>query len=84
MTISGNALLSAVMLAIFCVMLMMAGGYPPEARLMPLLVGLAGASLSLVQLWQSLFSERRKDRPARTRIDAAIRGIRLLVAELNL
>ena len=59
MTISGNALLSAIMLAIFSAMLILAVGYPPEARLMPMTVGFAGTGLCLVQLWQSLSAGRR-------------------------
>jgi hypothetical protein len=53
------------MLAIFSAVLIVAVGYPPEARLMPMLIGLAGAGLSLAQLWQSLAAGRRLDRPAR-------------------
>jgi hypothetical protein len=58
MTISGNAVISAVMLAIFSAMLIMAAGYSVEARFMPMIVGFAGAILSLVQLWRSLVSNR--------------------------
>jgi len=62
MTINGNAVISAIMLAIFSAMLIMAAGYPPEARFMPTIVGFAGAILSLVQLWRSLVSNRRVPR----------------------
>ena len=80
MTISGNALLSAIMLAIFSAMLILAVGYPPEARLMPMIVGFAGAGLCVVQLWQSLSAGRRPDRPARVAMDlpAPRREARLL------
>ena len=62
MTISGNAVISAIMLAIFSAMLIMAAGYSPEARFMPMIVGFAGAGLSLAQLWRSLASDRRTAR----------------------
>jgi hypothetical protein len=80
MAASGNAILSAIMLAIFCVMLVMTGGFPPEARLMPLIVGLVGASLSILQLWQSLCAARRQDGSPRPELDAAAVGreVRLL------
>ena len=65
MAVSGNSLLSAIMLAIFSAVLIVAVGYPPEARLMPMIIGLAGACLSLAQLWQSLAAGRRPNRPAR-------------------
>jgi len=58
------------MLAIFSAVLIVAIGYPPEARLMPMIIGLAGTSLSLVQLWQSLAAGRRPNRPPRVRADA--------------
>lgn len=73
MTINGNALLSAILLAIFSAMLIMAVGYPPEARLMPMIVSLAGASLSLVQLWQSLAAGRCASRPTRVGTEAPAR-----------
>jgi len=62
MTINGNAVISAIMLVIFSAMLIMAAGYSPEARFMPMIVGFAGAGLSLVQLWRIFASDRR---PAR-------------------
>ena len=73
MTISGNAVLSAIMLTIFSAMLIMAAGYPPEARFMPMIVGFAGAGLCLVQLWQSLAADRRAARPPRVETDAPAR-----------
>ena len=70
MAVSGNSLLSAIMLAIFSAVLIVAVGYPPEARLMPMIIGLAGACLSLVQLWQSLAAGCRPNRSPRARADA--------------
>ncbi len=58
MTISGNTVLSAIMLAIFSAMLIMAAGYPPQAQFMPVIVGVAGVGLCLAQLWRSLASDR--------------------------
>ncbi len=80
MTISGNALLSAIMLAIFSAMLILAAGYSPEARLMPMIVGFAGAGLCLVQLWQSLSAGRRRDRPTRDGTDVQRRREARLLA----
>ena len=70
MVVSGNSLLSAIMLAIFSAVLIVAVGYSPEARLMPMIISLAGAGLSLAQLWQSLAAGRRPNRPVRARADA--------------
>jgi hypothetical protein len=61
------------MLAIFSAVLIMVVGYPPEARLMPMIVSLAGATLSLVQLWQSLAAGRRTSCPTRVGTDAPSR-----------
>ena len=80
MTISGNALLSAIMLAIFSAMLILAAGYSPEARLMPMIVGFAGAGLCVVQLWQSLSAGRRRDRPTRVGTDVQRRREARLLA----
>jgi hypothetical protein len=58
------------MLAIFSAVLIVAVGYPPEARLMPMIIGLTGAGLSLAQLWQSIAAGRRPNRSPRARADA--------------
>lgn len=63
MTVSGNVALSAVMLTIFAAALAMAAGYPPQARVMPILVGGAGALLCLIQLWQGIARDRRAAEP---------------------
>ena len=57
-TISGNTVLSAIMLAIFSAMLIMAAGYPPQTQFMPVIVGVAGAGLCFAELWRSLAADR--------------------------
>jgi len=51
--------MSAVMLAIFVVMVSIATQYPPQARFMPLVVGIPGIALCLIQLFIE-FRERRQ------------------------
>jgi hypothetical protein len=58
------------MLAIFSAVLIVAVGYPPEVRLVPMIIGLTGAGLSLAQLWQSIAAGRRPNRPPSARADA--------------
>ncbi len=60
MKVGGNAIIGAVMLTIFAGMLAMAAQYPHEARFMPILVGLPGAALCVVQLWQAVAASRRE------------------------
>jgi hypothetical protein len=50
MSISGRILTAAVMLAIFAGMTLMALGFPAQAQLMPLLIGVPGTLMALVQL----------------------------------
>jgi hypothetical protein len=50
MSIDGRVLTSAVMLAIFAGMTGIALGFPPQAQLMPLLVGVPGTAMALLQL----------------------------------
>ncbi len=52
--LSGQVLTAAVMLAIFLTMCLMALGFPEKARLMPLMVGIPGAGLALVQVLREL------------------------------
>ena len=51
---SGKIFMSAVMLAIFVVMVGIATQYPPQARFMPLVVGIPGVALCLLQLFLEL------------------------------
>ena len=48
--VSGRVLTAFVMLAIFLVMSLVALGFPAQARLMPLMVGVPGSVLALVQV----------------------------------
>jgi nitrate reductase NapE component len=50
MSISSRILTAAVMLAIFAGMTAMALGFPAQAQLMPLLIGVPGTLMALVQL----------------------------------
>jgi hypothetical protein len=50
MSINSRVLTSAVMLAIFAGMTGIALGFPPQAQLMPLLVGVPGTAMALLQL----------------------------------
>ena len=50
MSISGRILTAAVMLVIFAGMTVMALGFPAQAQLMPLLIGVPGTIMALVQL----------------------------------
>jgi hypothetical protein len=60
MKVGGNAIIGAVMLTIFAGMLAMAAQYPDEAGFMPILVGLPGAALCVVQLCQAVAADRRE------------------------
>jgi Tripartite tricarboxylate transporter TctB family len=50
MSISGRILTAGVMLVIFAGMTVMALGFPAQAQLMPLLIGVPGTVMALVQL----------------------------------
>lgn len=50
MSISSRIVTSAVMLCIFAGMTLMALGFPAKAQLMPLLIGVPGTAMALVQL----------------------------------
>ena len=60
--LSGQLLTAVVMLAIFVTMSLMALGFPEKARLMPLMIGIPGSVLALVQVLREL----------RTAIDKAV------------
>ncbi len=48
--VNGHVGMCAVMLAIFGAMLFMAAGYPPEARFLPLVIGIPALALTALQL----------------------------------
>jgi Tripartite tricarboxylate transporter TctB family len=54
MSISSRILTAAVMLVIFAGMTVMALGFPAQAQLMPLLIGVPGTVMALVQLIKEL------------------------------
>ena len=56
---SGKLFMSAVMLAIFAVMVGIATQYPPQARFMPLVIGIPGIVLCLFQLFLEFRARRR-------------------------
>ncbi len=56
---SGKIFMSAVMLSIFAVMVGIATQYPPQARFMPLVVGIPGIVLCAIQLFLELRARRR-------------------------
>jgi len=63
---SGKIFMSVVMLAIFVVMVGIATQYPPQARFMPLVIGIPGIALCLFQLFLE-FRERRRPTAGETR-----------------
>ena len=52
--LSGQLLTAVVMLAIFVTMSLMALGFPEKARLLPLMIGIPGSVLALVQVLREL------------------------------
>jgi hypothetical protein len=60
MSVDGKVLMSLVMLAIFVGMVGMAMTYPPETRLLPLVIGIPGILLALIQVGVELADARRK------------------------
>ncbi len=80
MAFDGRVLMSLVMLAIFVGMVAVAFGYPPEARLLPLVIGIPGTVLCLAQLGRDLAGAGRKpddlsspgQEPAHSEIEALV------------
>lgn len=62
MWIDGRAGMSLAMLAIFAGMVLVAWGYPPETRLLPLVIGIPGIALCSLQLVNDLLAARRAAR----------------------
>ena len=59
MSLNGRVLMSLVMLAIFVSMVAMASTYPPEARLLPFVIGIPGTLLCLLQAGMEIAAARR-------------------------
>jgi len=60
MSVDGKVVMSLVMLTIFTVMVGMAMTYPPETRLLPLVIGIPGMLLGLIQVGVEIRDARRK------------------------
>jgi hypothetical protein len=74
-----NSVMTVVMLAVFVVMVAIAGGYPGEARFMPFVVGIPAILLCFVQLFMDARERRQAGEPVDTRapshgaaVDAAL------------
>lgn len=70
-----TTVVAAAMLAIFTAMVVIALGYPDKARFMPLVVGLPGIALCLVQLTADLaraWRERREGRGVAPALDDSL------------
>ncbi len=61
MSVDGKVLMSLVMLAIFGGMVGMAVTYPPETRLLPLVIGIPGILLAAIQVAMDVAAARRED-----------------------
>lgn len=57
---SGKIAVSAVMLAIFAGMVLMATAYPPDSRFLPFVIGIPGTALCVVQLAIEIAAARRE------------------------
>ena len=64
MSVDGKVMMSLVMLAIFVGMVGMAMTYPPETRLLPLVIGIPGILLTLTQVGVEIADLRRKTESA--------------------
>lgn len=62
--LSGPVLTAFMMLAIFLTMTLMALGFPEKARLMPLLVGIPGSLLAVVQVLKEIRASTGERIPA--------------------
>jgi hypothetical protein len=60
MSVDGKVVMSLVMLTIFTGMVGMALTYPPETRLLPLVIGIPGMLLGLIQVGVEIRDARRK------------------------
>lgn len=60
MSVDGRVVMSLVMLAIFASMVGMALTYPPETRLLPMVIGIPGCLLGLIQVGIEISEARRR------------------------
>jgi Tripartite tricarboxylate transporter TctB family len=70
MSISSRILTAAVMLMIFAGMTVMALGFPPQAQLMPLLIGVPATLMALIQLIKELRAPAEAPPTAEAAIEA--------------
>ena len=79
MSIDGRTSMSLVMLAIFVSMVAVASTYPEETRLLPLVIGIPGIVLCLVQVAiDGMAAKRRRAEAALSPSSKAIREVVLL------
>ena len=79
--------MAVVMLAIFVIMVVIAWDYPPQSRFLPLVIGIPGIVLTLVQLCFDVQRDVRAPRPSptsRTRASGSHQGASQLHWELVL
>jgi len=60
MSVNGKVMMSLVMLAIFGSMVGMAMTYPPETRLLPLVIGIPGILLAAIQVGVDMAGAKRE------------------------
>ena len=78
--------MTVVMFAIFVIMVVIAWDYPPQSRFLPLVIGIPGIVLTLVQLWVDVRRDVR-GRPSptsRTKASGSHQGTSQLRRELVL
>ena len=66
MQASSKMLMTVVMFAIFVIMVVIAWDYPPQSRFLPLVIGIPGIVLTLVQLYVDIRGDVRGPRLSRT------------------
>lgn len=81
---NGRLVMSLVMLAIFSVMVAMATQYPPQARFMPLVVGVPGIALCVIQVLLELAARRRATAAGMSAVTADVPGAEARRRELVL
>ena len=67
--VEGRVLISGIMLAIFAIMVAMATTYGPEARFLPLVIGIPGLVLCIIQFMTELKSKPGEDEKTYTAED---------------
>lgn len=73
--LNGRVATASVMMLVFVTMSLMALGFPEKARLMPLMVGIPGSILGLVQLISEIRSSTRDTTPENGETNKAERSM---------